>query len=289
MKNPHPNIVNCLEIIEDDLNVYIVEELLPQGDLLQYLTKHAPLKEAEVKKIFWTVLSAVQHLHSLHIVHRDVKLENLLFDARGKIKLIDFNLSSFYSEKSLLTRYCGSLPYCPPEMVLRTPYIGPEVDVWSLGVLLYLLLFVRYPFPVDDERDIECLRRFMTNLLGARYFVPTYHPFSNEAISLLRSIFCVDRHKRICLQEVMDHPWLQSVREESNRRKKAKLFAEQEASIERIERKFTSVTLQSECCEVKSVIQEEENVYHYEEATHVSEPSGPYVAFRPFLKNGIVA
>lgn len=301
-KHPHPNIVTCLDIFEDDKNVYIVEELLPHGDLLQYLTKHAPLKEAEIKKIFWTVLSAVEHLHSLKIVHRDIKLENLLFDPRGRIKLIDFNLSSFYTEKNLLTRYCGSLPYCPPEMVLRAPYMGPEVDVWSLGVLLYLLLFVRYPFPVDDERDIENLRKFMTNMLSARYTIPAYHPYSTEVVHLLQIIFKVDRTKRCSLSEIMNHPWLSTVREEARRKRlKKNLFDE---TMEKMERNLSNVSIHehrltkesvhmtvSHRDEVKSVVEKEESqvMYSYESATRVAEPTNSYVSFRPFFKNGITA
>jgi len=217
-RNPHPHIVSCLDIVEDEENVYIVEELLPHGDLLTFLTQHSPLREADIRRLFWSVLSAVEHLHSLGIVHRDIKLENLLLSNRGKVKLIDFNLSCPFSEKTLLTRFCGSLPYCPPEMVLRTPYVGPEVDVWALGVLLYLLLFARYPFPVDDERDIACLRRFMTNLLSAQYTIPSCHPYSNEAVHLLRSFFKTDRTKRPSIETIKNHPWFKNLKEEERKK-----------------------------------------------------------------------
>jgi len=298
-KNPHPNIVTCLDIFEDESDVFIIEELLPHGDLLTFVTRNSPLREADIRRLFWTIINAVEHLHSLGIVHRDIKLENLLLDSRGRVKLIDFNLSSLYSDKTFLSRFCGSLPYCPPEMVLRTPYVGPEVDVWALGVLFYLFLFARYPFPVDDERDINCLRKFMTNLLNAQFTLPTYHPYTSEAINLLRSFFKTDRTKRPSLEVIKSHPWFRIMREEEKRRNPY----HQQQNIKNSQQTTTNTTTtNSTTNEILSKMENLSVTTHRTTTTNTTttenekttlrvceetETSERYTVWKPFLKNGI--
>jgi serine/threonine protein kinase len=145
-KYPHTDVVGCIELFEDQEEVFLVYEYLPNGDLLHWLAKKKTITEAEAKRIFWSVASAVNHLHSLGVVHRDIKLENICVGKDGETKLVDFNLCSTWSPEKKLKTYCGSLCYCAPEICLAQPYTGPEVDVWSLGVLLYVLLFCRFPF-----------------------------------------------------------------------------------------------------------------------------------------------
>ncbi|CAM9547244.1 unnamed protein product [Rangifer tarandus platyrhynchus] len=131
----HPNIVKLLEVIDTPDSLFIVMEYLSGGDLFTYLEVQGCLTEGEARGAFRQLVSALQHCHQQGVVHRDVKLSNLLLDANNNIKISDFGLSNQWHPGEKLDTFCGSPAFTAPELFLRLPYTGPEVDVWSLGVI----------------------------------------------------------------------------------------------------------------------------------------------------------
>lgn len=145
--------------------IYIVTEFASKGDIFDHLVKTGKMSEPQACHYFAQILSAVKYCHTHGVVHRDLKVENLLLDADSNIKLADFGFSNYYaSETSLLSTWCGSPPYAAPELFEGKKYVGPKVDIWSLGVVLYVLVSGTLPFDGPTlmdlrERVVKCQYR----------------------------------------------------------------------------------------------------------------------------------
>lgn len=147
----HPNITQLLDILETENSYYLVMELCPGGNLMHKIYEKKRLDEAEARRYIRQLISAVEHLHRAGVVHRDLKIENLLLDEDNNIKLIDFGLSNCagilgYSDP--FSTQCGSPAYAAPELLARKKY-GPKIDVWSIGVNMYAMLTGTLPFTVE--------------------------------------------------------------------------------------------------------------------------------------------
>jgi serine/threonine protein kinase len=210
-KTPHPNIIATHEILEDDEDVFIIQEYVPSGNLLNYLANHAPMNEAHIKRVFVPIIAAMEHLHVCGISHRDIKLENILVTAEGVPKIIDFNLACFWSPEVLQRSFCGSQEYCSPEIFLRKPYIGPESDVWSLGVLLYTLLFCEFPFKPDNTKvpSRNNPNLIADKVINCTYKIPANHSASSEAVEIVRRIFISEGAQRPTLTQLLTENWFQ--------------------------------------------------------------------------------
>ncbi|XP_052179961.1 SNF1-related protein kinase catalytic subunit alpha KIN10-like isoform X2 [Diospyros lotus] len=145
----HPHIIRLYEVIETQAEIYVVMEYVKSGELFDYIVEKGKLQEDEARKFFQQIISGVEYCHRNMVVHRDLKPENLLVDARGNVKIADFGLSNVMRDGHFLKTSCGSPNYAAPEVVSGNLYAGPEVDVWSCGVILYALLCGTLPF--DDE------------------------------------------------------------------------------------------------------------------------------------------
>ncbi|KAK4474864.1 hypothetical protein MN116_001977, partial [Schistosoma mekongi] len=196
----HPNIIKLLEVIESEKHLYLVMEYASGGEVFDYLVSHGKMNEKDARCKFRQIVSAVQYCHQKMIVHRDLKAENLLLDAELNIKIADFGFSNYFSNSQKLDTFCGSPPYAAPELFLGRKYEGPEVDVWSLGVILYTLVSGTLPF---DGKNLKELRE---RVLRGTYRVPYY--MTHECEMLLKKMLVLNPAKRISLQEVMNDPWM---------------------------------------------------------------------------------
>ncbi len=132
-------------------------EYVNGGDLLSYIRKRRRLTEPIAKNIFKQIINAIQHLHSQYIVHRDVKLENILIDSNNLVKLCDFGVSKEIKKGDMLTNKCGTLAYIAPEILKGNKYEGFGVDIWSAGVVLYAMLSGTVPFKGYEKQDLELM------------------------------------------------------------------------------------------------------------------------------------
>ncbi|XP_029956118.1 MAP/microtubule affinity-regulating kinase 4 isoform X4 [Salarias fasciatus] len=196
----HPNIVQLFEVIETDKTLYLIMEYASGGEVFDYLVSHGRMKEVEARAKFRQIVSAVHYCHTKNIVHRDLKAENLLLDADANIKIADFGFSNEFTLGNKLDTFCGSPPYAAPELFQGKKYDGPEVDVWSLGVILYTLVSGSLPF---DGQNLKELRE---RVLRGKYRVPFY--MSTDCEGILRRFLVLNPAKRCTLEQVMKDKWI---------------------------------------------------------------------------------
>ena len=149
-------------------------EICENGELFDYINSHGPIGEKMANKIFYQLYDALCYLHNKNITHRDIKTENILLDSHMNIKLIDFGLATTYERGEKLKSFCGSPSYLAPEVVLRKKYDPELVDVWCLGIALYIMYEARIPF-YDDNDDVE-----KNKILNYDY-TPMTNPYSDAA------------------------------------------------------------------------------------------------------------
>ncbi|NWW77086.1 NUAK2 kinase, partial [Climacteris rufus] len=195
----HPHIIAVHEVFENSSKIVIVMEYASKGDLYDYISERQRLTEQEARHFFRQVVSAVYYCHKNGIVHRDLKLENILLDAHGNIKIADFGLSNVFQQDKLLQTYCGSPLYASPEIINGRPYKGPEVDSWSLGVLLYILVHGTMPF---DGHDYKTLVKQITS---GDYREPTK---LSDACGLIRWMLMVNPARRATIEDIATHWWV---------------------------------------------------------------------------------
>ncbi|XP_035239654.1 serine/threonine-protein kinase BRSK2-like [Anguilla anguilla] len=201
----HPNIAQLLDVMETDNNYYLVTELCLGGNLMSRIYERRHLEEREVQKYIRQLIMAVEHLHRAGVVHRDLKIENLLLDENDNIKLIDFGLSNsagILGYTDPFSTQCGSPAYAAPELLNRQKY-GPKVDVWSIGVNMYAMLTGMLPFTVEPF-SLTSLHGKMVN----KEMNPLPPDLSPGAAMLLRNLLEPDPVKRPTIQQVVTNPWL---------------------------------------------------------------------------------
>ncbi|XP_052458278.1 serine/threonine-protein kinase MARK2 isoform X10 [Carassius gibelio] len=196
----HPNIVKLFEVIDTEKTLYLVMEYASGGEVFDYLVAHGRMKEKEARAKFRQIVSAVQYCHQKCIVHRDLKAENLLLDADMNIKIADFGFSNEFTMGNKLDTFCGSPPYAAPELFQGKKYDGPEVDVWSLGVILYTLVSGSLPF---DGQNLKELRE---RVLRGKYRIPFY--MSTDCENLLKKFLILNPTKRGSLEQIMKDRWM---------------------------------------------------------------------------------
>ncbi|XP_034281521.1 SNF-related serine/threonine-protein kinase-like [Pantherophis guttatus] len=201
----HPNVVRLYQVLETPARLYLVLELGDGGDLFDLLTRRpGGLDEARAKGYFAQVVHAISYCHRLHVVHRDLKPENVLFfQQQGVVKLTDFGFSSCFQPGTMLATSCGSLAYSAPEILLGEEYDAPAVDIWSLGVILYMLVCGHPPF--QEANDSETL----TMILDCRYVIPS--GISLLCADLIVQMLQRDPKQRASLELIENHAWLQGV------------------------------------------------------------------------------
>uniref|UniRef100_A0A8C8EV43 non-specific serine/threonine protein kinase n=1 Tax=Oncorhynchus tshawytscha TaxID=74940 RepID=A0A8C8EV43_ONCTS len=194
--------VQLFEVIETENTLYLIMEYASGGEVFDYLVSHGRMKEKEARAKFRQIVSAVHYCHLKNIVHRDLKAENLLLDADSNIKIADFGFSNEFTMGNKLDTFCGSPPYAAPELFQGKKYDGPEVDIWSLGVILYTLVSGSLPF---DGQNLKELRE---RVLRGKYRVPFY--MSTDCEGILRRFLVLNPTKRCTLEQIMNDKWINS-------------------------------------------------------------------------------
>ncbi|KAJ9140405.1 hypothetical protein P3X46_031059 [Hevea brasiliensis] len=209
----HPNIVKLKATYEDHENVHLVMELCEGGELFDRIVARGHYSERAAANVARTIAEVVRMCHENGVMHRDLKPENFLFANKKEnsvLKAIDFGLSVFFRPGERFTEIVGSPYYMAPE-VLRRNY-GPEVDVWSAGVILYILLCGVPPFWAETEQGVA-----LAILRGVIDFKREPWPqISDSAKSLVRQMLEPDPKKRLTAQQVLEHPWLQNAKKAPN-------------------------------------------------------------------------
>ncbi|EAT88742.2 hypothetical protein SNOG_03537 [Parastagonospora nodorum SN15] len=197
----HPHIARLYEVIVTEELVWLVLEYCPGDELYNYLLQHGALEPSKVQRIFTQLVGAVSYVHNKSCVHRDLKLENILLDKHGDVKLVDFGFTREYEGKSnYLQTWCGTICYSAPEMLKGEKYAGEKVDVWSLGIILYALLVGELPFDEDDENVTKM------KILKEEPKYPENFPA--QAKELCSALLSKRPILRPTLADILQNPWL---------------------------------------------------------------------------------
>lgn len=201
--NGHPNILELQDLLEDSEKLYLVLEIAAGGDLFDRIVSVGGFTEDAARVFFKQILSGLEHCHKENIVHRDMKPENLLLGDNDILKISDFGLSNIITTtEHMLKTHCGSEKYAAPEVMQSTdPYVGPPVDIWSTGVILYIMVGGAFPFV---EATMNC--DLYKSLTEGRFEFPKQ--FSEELIDLLQRCFTIDPKERITVGQMKAHKWV---------------------------------------------------------------------------------
>ncbi|XP_070000793.1 serine/threonine-protein kinase SIK3 homolog isoform X2 [Penaeus vannamei] len=196
----HPYIIRLYEVMETERKIFLVTEYASYGELFDYVVNNGRMIEKEARTKFMQIVAALRYCHKRGIVHRDLKAENLLLDKDLNIKLADFGFSNFYTPGVLLSTWCGSPPYAAPELFEGKAYDGPKADIWSLGVILYVLVCGYLPF---DANTLQTLRSIV---VAGKFRIPFF--MSAECENLITKMLQVDPDRRLSIERIMQHKWI---------------------------------------------------------------------------------
>lgn len=201
----HPHIMKFHGAIKEFGEIHLVLEYIPGINLYSYM-RSKPLKkydETEARRLFSQIVSAMRYLHSQEIAHRDIKLENILLDQQGNIKLIDFGYSTTGENTIRSKLFCGTTYYMAPEVVARREHNGIHADIWSLGVLLHGMVTGKFPFSGINEKET------MTKILRGTFDMP--EEISPSCKSLLSKLLHIDPRRRPSCTTILKHSYLEEL------------------------------------------------------------------------------
>lgn len=210
----HTSVIRLYESFESNKHILFIMELCSGGDLLNYVRKRRRLKENTAKFVFKQLIEGLQYCHYKNILHRDIKLDNILLNGVGDLKICDFGVSKCVKKGERMSQQCGTPAYIAPEILRDKGYEGFGVDIWSAGVALYAILYGTVPFKGNDMRELQKL------IMKGKFSLK--EDISTEAQNLLKAMLECDPKKRITIDEILSHPWMECVEE------KISLFSEAE-------------------------------------------------------------
>lgn len=193
---PHPHLVQLYDIIETNSRIYLVQEFVSGGDFFDYCASRGPLNAVECQFFFRQLVRGVSWLHQHNIVHRDLKIENCILDEDKQLKIIDLGLGTIYDGNIVLSTFCGSPDYAAPELFMRKKYQGPPVDIWALGVMLYVMATGFVPFDTPQS------------VVDVKFVFPKSMVFDADIVRLIYSIFVFNPSDRPSIQKLRVDPWL---------------------------------------------------------------------------------
>ena len=271
----HPNITKILEMFEDEKYILIIMEYINGGNLFSFVKKRRKLSEKISKFLFKQIILGIKHIHSQNIVHRDIKLENILIDLNNNIKICDFGIGRILiNPDTELHDKCGTPMYMAPEILLSTKengYTGFPVDIWSAGIALYIMLSGNLPFNIKDDIENNSQKNCENNDIledrkkhhkNLNFSIIHKEPkkiekISEEAQDLLRGLLNKDPKKRLTCDQILNHPWFYNFNGNSN--KQHHLFTKAEmimlsktyidyrkANIEELQENFTISNLKND-------------------------------------------
>ena len=224
----HPNITKILETFEDEKFYFIIMEYINGGNLFSFVKKRRKLSEKVAKFLFKQIILGIKHIHSQLIVHRDIKLENILIDMNNTVKICDFGIGIILSsEDQVLHSHCGTPMYIAPEIILSNKekgYLGFPVDIWSAGIVLYIMLSGKLPFNIDDDFQDD-FDGYNNNIkeknAKLRYEIINNKPkyienISDEARNLLNGLLEKNPFKRLTCDQILNHPWFSEISNNKN-------------------------------------------------------------------------
>ena len=201
----HRNIVQLYEYFQTTKHVLIVIELSSGGDLLSYVRKRRQLKEDIAKSVFKQIVEALKYCHSKRILHRDIKLDNILLTIDGVIKVCDFGVSKIVKPTERMNEQCGTPAYIAPEILLDQGYEGFGIDIWSAGVVLYAMLYGTVPFKGNNMTELQKM------IIKADYQLN--EGISKEAKDLIQKLLEKNPSQRISIQGILAHPWMRDAKD----------------------------------------------------------------------------
>ena len=220
----HPNIVKLYETFESEKHAVLAMELWTGGNLYSYVRKRKRLNEEHAKYIFKQIIEGVSHMHQRGVVHRDIKQSNILLDGKGVVKIWDFGISRIITNANdKMTNQCGTPAYIAPEILTGKGYYGFACDIWSVGVVLYLMLYGIYPFRATNTINL------IESIIKGIYTLSD--DISEESRDLIKNWFEIDPKLRFTIPQILAHPWMQDIKPE------IELFDDQE--LQHIKNEFT--------------------------------------------------
>jgi 5'-AMP-activated protein kinase catalytic alpha subunit len=206
----HYNTIKLYNIIQNDDFIFLIQEYICGKELLHYIESNDNLSEKDICRLYQQIISGIEYMHEMGIAHRDLKLENILLNYKKDIKIIDFGLSNRYDRDTdeLLHSSCGSPCYAAPEMIKGLDYHGINTDIWSSGIILYLMLCKKFPF--NDKNNSKLYQK----ILSGKFVIPNY--LSNEAKDLIINLLKVNPKERIKMNGIKDHPWFNLINKNNN-------------------------------------------------------------------------
>lgn len=222
----HKNIVKLYEIIKTENHLWLALEYCQGNELFYYIYEQRHLNIDTVKKLFIQILNGIKYVHSLNLSHRDLKLENILLADKQKtiVKLTDFGFVREFNplKRQFLSTICGTTVYMAPELLKNEKYSGFSIDIWSLGIILFTMLYGEMPFDEDD--DLKTKYKIIHDDPVYKEIIPP------DAINLLKKILCKDPYKRPTLNEIINHPFL-SVIQPIEKSRRSSLYNDSESII----------------------------------------------------------
>jgi serine/threonine-protein kinase SRK2 len=216
----HPHIVQLKEVFQAGDYLAIVMEYVPNGDMFNHVVTRRGLPEAEARWFFQQLVLGMDYCHRKGVCNRDIKLENTLLvlqkDKKPLLKMCDFGYAKHDQLDSITRSKVGTPGYTAPEVIESkdaTGYDGKMADVWSAGVMLYTMMFARYPFERPEDKNLrphERTNKVLMRILKVDYVIPERPPISEEAKDLLRKLLVKDPNERLSLSQVQKHPWFQT-------------------------------------------------------------------------------